>query len=159
MNDAEFRRRAHAMLLSISERASSRRGFDHVERYEVDLETVEWAEMRALVLDGNADTRPIDALRECAVAEPPSSGPETSAAAARRKRASATECREQVREVIRAAGPGGITDEGICQRLCWSGNSVRPRRWELVRLGLVRDTGRTERAASGCRAILWASVE
>ena len=57
--------------------------------------------------------------------------------------------------------PGGLTDQGLAlvygsRRPAQSESGLRTRRAELVRGGLVVDTGRRERLASGRMAVVWA---
>ena len=59
--------------------------------------------------------------------------------------------------------PAGLTDQGLAQAYGngWPGpaqsdSGLRTRRAELVRGGLVVDTGRRERLASGRQAVVWA---
>lgn len=54
--------------------------------------------------------------------------------------------------------PNGLTDEQIQANLGISGNTSRPRRGELVKLGLVRDSGRRGKTSSGRNAIIWEIV-
>ncbi|WP_051103521.1 hypothetical protein [Terracoccus sp. 273MFTsu3.1] len=83
--------------------------------------------------------------------------PETSHEAA----ASVGDVRESqrfVHSLLKASG--GATDEALVnttQNLGFpiSPSGLRTRRSELVRLGLVEDSGERERLASGRRAIVW----
>lgn len=52
----------------------------------------------------------------------------------------------------------GATDEEVCGTTGLSGNTVRPRRIELLRKGLIRDSGRTRATASGRQAVVWVAV-
>jgi hypothetical protein len=64
--------------------------------------------------------------------------------------------RAVVLEALREVGP--CTDEVLvefAQVLGLSPSGVRTRRCELVRAGLVLDTGRVGRTVSGRRAIVW----
>lgn len=49
----------------------------------------------------------------------------------------------------------GATDEELQRALRMSGNSVRPRRGELVAGGWVKDSGRTRATEAGDDAIVW----
>ena len=70
-----------------------------------------------------------------------------------------TDCRRAAREAIlphlgplqafAAVGPKGLTDEELAYRLGLRQNSVRPRRIELQKLGLLADTGRDRETESG----------
>jgi hypothetical protein len=60
-----------------------------------------------------------------------------------------------VYQAIVDAGAGGITDEALSFDLGLSGSSVRPRRGELVKAGLVYDSGMTRQTASGRLATAW----
>ena len=51
--------------------------------------------------------------------------------------------------------PDGSTAQDIEQGLELSGNTVRPRIRELVKAGLVYDSGETRVLASGRKAIIW----
>lgn len=58
-----------------------------------------------------------------------------------------------------AASRHGLTDEEVGTALSIPGNSVRPRRGELVALGLVEDTGTTRPIGpNGNHAIVWAAT-
>lgn len=86
--------------------------------------------------------------------------PETSVAAA----ASVERIRESQRvilDTLRLYGP--LSDEGIWHELPddfdISPSGARTRRSELVGKGLVRDSGRRERLASGRLAVVWMAAE
>ncbi len=50
---------------------------------------------------------------------------------------------------------GGCTDEEGMNMIGMSGNTYRPRRVELVRYGLVMDSGQRRPTASGEQAVVW----
>ncbi|WP_336975924.1 hypothetical protein [Brevundimonas nasdae] len=65
--------------------------------------------------------------------------------------------RQRVLEII---SDGPAIPETILARLRAEGvrtvlTSVRPRCSELVRMGLIRDSGRREKGEGGCNAIVW----
>ena len=62
--------------------------------------------------------------------------------------------RHQVFAYLRHHGPA--TDEKIQEELGMPASTERPRRVELVRDGLVADTGQRALTHSGRRAVLWA---
>ena len=66
--------------------------------------------------------------------------------------------RASVYEAIALAGGAGLTDEQIGQQTRMSGDTVRPRRIELVQQGLVRDSGQRRDTASGRQAVVWVCV-
>lgn len=47
------------------------------------------------------------------------------------------------------------TDEELANLLTLSGNTCRPRRVELVELGIVEDSGNRRKTASGRNAVVW----
>ena len=52
----------------------------------------------------------------------------------------------------------GRTD-GELQAICGlAGDTVRPRRGELLKAGLIRDSGKTRKTASGRDAVVWVAV-
>lgn len=53
----------------------------------------------------------------------------------------------------------GATDEEMQRILPMSANSQRPRRQELVKLGLVVDSGMTRKTDSGLDAVVWIASE
>ena len=67
--------------------------------------------------------------------------------------------RARVLAHIRACGRLGATDAEIQAALGFGPQSVTPRRGELVRCGLVLDSGFTRPTPSGCRASVWLAVE
>jgi hypothetical protein len=52
----------------------------------------------------------------------------------------------------------GATDEEICDIAGLPGNTVRPRRGELVLAGLVKASGRTRATRSGRQAVVWVAT-
>ena len=66
----------------------------------------------------------------------------------------ATRDRDRVHRLL-ARCTGGLTDDEIGATLELGGNSVRPRRRELVERGLVADSGDRRKTATGRRAIVW----
>lgn len=54
-----------------------------------------------------------------------------------------------------AAQADGATDQEIQQALGMDPSTERPRRVELQRAGLVCDSGKTRRTASGRNAVVW----
>jgi hypothetical protein len=66
--------------------------------------------------------------------------------------------RDQHRKVIEALTWKAMTDE---EGIAWTGlspSSYRPRRGELVEMGLVKETGEKSRTASGRMAAVWTVV-
>jgi hypothetical protein len=49
----------------------------------------------------------------------------------------------------------GFTDEQVQERLVMPSSTERPRRVELVEMGLVHDSGRTRATRSGRQATVW----
>lgn len=60
------------------------------------------------------------------------------------------------KKVLAAAGANGLTDEELRAKIGRILNSVAPRRVELVRAGLIVDSGRTRMTANGCQK--WESL-
>jgi hypothetical protein len=79
----------------------------------------------------------------------------TSREAAREARGIAPTARERVFKIIAAYGP--ITDEGICVWLEMNPSTVRPRRVELQRLGLIHAHG-VGLTKAGRKAVTWVAV-
>jgi len=87
---------------------------------------------------------------------PPSvAGSKTSLAAAEKIAPRAGSLRAKVLDLLQAKGP--LTDEQMQDGLRMSPSTQRPRRIELVALGLVIDTGKTTKTKSGRQAVLWSS--
>lgn len=88
---------------------------------------------------------------------------ETSRQAALAKAASAPRQRQRVHQVLQAVYPAALTPEQITRALHEAGGhdllmSIRPRCSELVRLGLIRDSGERGIGEGGCKAIRWIAV-
>lgn len=64
--------------------------------------------------------------------------------------------RASVLRFLRAYGPA--TDEQVQRALAMGPSTQRPRRVELVRAGLVRDSGQRGETDSGRRAVRWEAV-
>ena len=83
--------------------------------------------------------------------------PETSLEAYAAIKPSLRPLQEQVLNTIKRF-PCGVTDEQLFNITGIAPNTCRPRRIELVALGLVMDTGDRQRTTSGRQAILWKAV-
>lgn len=83
----------------------------------------------------------------------------SSRAAARSIEPAAGTCQARVLAEVRLFPKFGLTDEEIQSRLGMSSSTERPRRVELVRLGLVRDSGFMRPTTSGRLAVLWIATE
>ncbi len=81
---------------------------------------------------------------------------ETSREAASKIEGDAPTCRGIVLRVLRAHR--ALTDEEIQTISSLPPSTQRPRRIELVRLGLVRDSGKIALTRSGRKAVLWEAV-
>jgi predicted transcriptional regulator len=77
---------------------------------------------------------------------------ETSLAAAEAIRPRLGELQQRVLAVVRHSP---ATDEEIQDALGMGPSTERPRRVELVRAGLVRDSGETRATRSGRQAVVW----
>ena len=66
--------------------------------------------------------------------------------------------RDQVYAVIVAQRSNGITDETISAMTGMQLNTVRPRRVELVQMGLVKDSGLRRNTRSRRAAVLWVAT-
>lgn len=66
--------------------------------------------------------------------------------------------RERVFAAILSAGARGLTDEEGETLTGIKTQSYTPRRGELVRDGLIRDTGDRRKTQSGCPAAVWIAV-
>lgn len=107
----------------------------------------------------DAIDQPRQLRREIPQAHARHNDPDTSKAAAR----SLGDLRDSqvlVLHYLRRYGP--MSDEALLAQMLASGDHISPsgartRRRELADLGLVRDTGKTVRLASGRKAIVWAA--
>lgn len=87
------------------------------------------------------------------VGDPPAARERTtSVVAAQRIGETAKTFRDQVHDALRA---GAKTDEEICEATGLRGSTVRPRRLELLRDGLIEDSGHVRPTRSGRDAIVW----
>ena len=86
---------------------------------------------------------------------------ETSRDAAEKIKPSASTARARVLQYIRSRGAHGATDLEIQDALPMGGDTERPRRRELEKLGQIRDSG-GKRAVVGSRrntqAVVWVAV-
>lgn len=83
---------------------------------------------------------------------------DTSREAAEKIIGKAGELRFRVYHRIRLSGEFGCTDEQIQKAERMDPSTQRPRRVELVRAGLVRDSGRKRRTHSGRFAVVWVAT-
>ncbi len=86
---------------------------------------------------------------------PPSVPVDTSEAAARGITGDAAALRRRVLRAIQDSGTYGRTDDEIQCQLALDGNTERPRRWELVQLRMIYDSGMRRQTRSGRRAVVW----
>lgn len=63
--------------------------------------------------------------------------------------------RRAVLAFLQQRGDEGASDEEIQEALAMNPSTQRPRRIELVTMGLVRDSGRTRPTRSGRAAVVW----
>jgi len=82
----------------------------------------------------------------------------TSRAAAGALGGRAGRLRAEVLEFLGRKGAYGATDEEMQEGIPMGASTQRPRRVELVRAGLVRDSGATRGTRSGRRAVVWEAV-
>lgn len=82
----------------------------------------------------------------------------TSVAAAEAIAPVAATLRRLVLEAIAVAGADGLTDEEVIQKTGIQPSTARPRRIDLVRAGLVRDSRQTRKTTSGRSATVWVAV-
>jgi len=86
---------------------------------------------------------------------PPHQDRKTSIDAAKAIKPNAATLRRKVLDAIEAAGPHGLTDQEIQDRLGMEGNTERPRRRELESAGFIKDSGTTRKTATGRKATVW----
>lgn len=89
----------------------------------------------------------------------PHNGTATSREAARLIGSKAATDRRRVLDYLKARGREGATDREIGEALSLGGDTVRPRRWELVHAGLVVDSDETRRTPSGRNATVWVVLD
>lgn len=82
-------------------------------------------------------------------------GSATSKAAAERIAPKAGTKRAKVLECLKKVGTLGLTDEQMQYWLKMPANTQRPRRVELVKAGLIKDSGRTRPTLGGDQAVVW----
>ena len=86
--------------------------------------------------------------------EPHQAHSPTSKASASEILSAAATLRQKVYDYLKSC-PGGRTDLEMQTFLKMDGSTQRPRRVRLVELGMVRDSGRTSKTASGRSAVVW----
>lgn len=91
-------------------------------------------------------------------APPPSQPTPTSQAAAESIQQVRSALGARVLAYLEQCGDHGATDREIATALSIDGNSGRPRRIELVRLGLAADSGRTRPTPRGRRSTVWVAT-
>jgi hypothetical protein len=101
--------------------------------------------------DAGAAKKAVRAWVEAAAPHQPHSA--TSRAAATAIAPDLNELQARVLGVIRLMGQA--TDEQLQHALRMNPSTQRPRRIELAKLGLIRDSGRTAPTRSGRQAVLW----
>ena len=88
---------------------------------------------------------------------PPSSNSTTSKEAAKEIEPHVPNLREIVYMIY--SRPDGATDEQVCIATGLSGNTVRPRRSEILAAGRIKDSGERRKTMSGRNAIVWVAVQ
>ena len=83
----------------------------------------------------------------------------TSEVAARRVAPRTPNNRERILTLIRERGALGLTDDEGEALLNMGPQSYTPRRGELVKQGLIVDSGRRRKTESGCPAVVWVAAE
>ncbi len=82
----------------------------------------------------------------------------TRRAAAASIRTDAAPLRSKVLTHLIEQGDTGATDEQLQLALDMTGNTERPRRKELQKLGLVVDSGQVRQTKSGRTAVVWVAI-
>ncbi len=103
----------------------------------------------------------MSAIDQLTLSLPYVSGSETSKAAAEKAKPNAASQRARVLKLITEScwrDDPGLTDEEIQDRLGLTGNTQRPRRMELLKTGVVKDSGRTRKTKSGREAVVWVTT-
>ena len=83
---------------------------------------------------------------------------ETSKAAARLIGEVRATLRNRMLAAIRATGSNGMTDEAVTECLGMNPSTERPRRIELVRMGLLIDSGKTRPTRAGRDSTVWIAL-
>lgn len=83
---------------------------------------------------------------------------ETSVAAADALISKLGRLQHMAQSAIREAGPHGLTADELAERLDMNRWSIQPRTSELKRKGLICDSGKRRRNATGKMAIVWVSA-
>lgn len=84
---------------------------------------------------------------------------DTSKDAAAEIEAKARTLRGTVYSFLKISGPYGATDDELQVALLMNPSTQRPRRIELVELGLVKNSGKKRRTRSARWAVVWACVK
>ena len=88
----------------------------------------------------------------------PRHGSDTSRSAAKAIAPSALALRRRVFDFIASRGSLGATDHEIQNSLAIAGDTERPRRDELQKANLVRDSGHRRATSSGRSAVVWVTT-
>lgn len=83
----------------------------------------------------------------------------TSVEAAQSMEGKTDSARRKVLEAIQSERESGMTDEEITHSTWLPANTARPRRIELVEMGLVVDSGRTRLTHSKRKAVVWVATQ
>jgi len=89
---------------------------------------------------------------------PPSNGVITSDMAAGQIEEVSGRLRNLVLDFIRAQADAGATAQETDRAMGMPPNTITPRIWELRKLGLIRDSGRTRPTVSNRKAKVWVAV-
>ena len=112
--------------------------------------------------NGESDPKPPDIRSERSKSQSrgtPHNGTATSREAANRMFTSATAQTVRVLGFIACQGATGATDHEIQAALQLSGDTERPRRWSLLKWGLIRDSGLRRKSPAGRAAVVWVADE
>jgi len=105
-----------------------------------------------------SDVRDLFGFGQAEVDAPYTKGSATSYEAAKDISRDASTLRQQVYRHIQAQGPKGTTDDAAEAVLGMKHTTYTARRGELVKKGLVADSGRTGKTRSGRKAVLWVAA-
>lgn len=87
----------------------------------------------------------------------PHSGNDTSRAAAQVNGARRESQRARLIRLF-SSPTAGYTDEDLGDMMQLDGSSLRPRRWQLVKDGYIRDNGKRRNTRNGLSAVVWEPV-